>query len=209
MDKGTNFELHALIKFNMVPSPVSTYFITLDTVTRRPLQTFQERPPIIAPSYICMALVRNCLIGPQMMMRSMIYNAFPWWRDQSCDPLIGFTDLSNLEIVKVAIETRDGDVNERLKAKNAIFYIAFKGLATNIAFKGLATDGGLGEHDYGKHVVRKAIIKRSVHERTGNLSLLGDLDKEEEELNVMTWQEFHKQGLQNRKWMTCARKNKS
>lgn len=74
------------------------------------------------------------------------------------------TDLSNLEIVKVAIETSNGDVNERLKAKNAIFYIAFKGLATA---------GGLGEHEYGigKHVVRKAIIKRSVHECTGNLSL--------------------------------------
>ncbi|VVB03784.1 unnamed protein product [Arabis nemorensis] len=246
MDKGTNFDLHCLIKFNMVPSPVSTYYITLaarDTVTRRPMQTFQVRVDQnqLGPLDITCSVARikgettdNSPFIPMHGTRTVLPD---WPSDDDafndiqrfsfvegselrsaywirmylqlavCAKyriLIQETDLCNLEIVKVAIETSDGDVNERLKAKNAIFYIAFKGLATNIAFKASATDGVLG-----KHVVRKAIIKRSVDERTGNLSLLGELDKEEEELNAMTWQEFHKQGLQNRKRMTCARKNKS
>ncbi|KAG2300789.1 hypothetical protein Bca52824_037261 [Brassica carinata] len=46
MKQGTNFELHALIKFNMVSRGACSFLITLaagDTVTRGPMQIFQVR----------------------------------------------------------------------------------------------------------------------------------------------------------------------
>ncbi|KAG7592781.1 Protein MS5 [Arabidopsis thaliana x Arabidopsis arenosa] len=77
--------------------------------------------------------------------------------------------LSQLEIVKVAIETANEDVeppNERLKAKSAHVYITFKGLAEPRAPRRV--------FEIGEHVERQAIVRR-VMNHTGYLTLKGKL----------------------------------
>ncbi|EFH69572.1 hypothetical protein ARALYDRAFT_472658 [Arabidopsis lyrata subsp. lyrata] len=77
--------------------------------------------------------------------------------------------LSQLEIVKVAIETANEDVeppNERLKAKSAHVYITFKGLAEPRAPRRVFENG--------EHVERQAIVRR-VMDHTGYLTLKGKL----------------------------------
>ncbi|KAG7535461.1 Protein MS5 [Arabidopsis thaliana x Arabidopsis arenosa] len=69
------------------------------------------------------------------------------------------SDLSRLQIVKVAIEGIQG--NEKLQAVAANVYIMFKGLA-------MASIGELGEH-----VVRKVIVRRAFNEPAGCMTLLG------------------------------------
>ncbi|KAJ0237354.1 hypothetical protein HA466_0247670 [Hirschfeldia incana] len=78
--------------------------------------------------------------------------------------------LSKLKIVSVIIETRaDGSEpsKERLKAKSAHVYITFKGLAEPRAPR--------QRFDVGKHVERRAIVRRVICESTGAMSLLGKL----------------------------------
>ncbi|XP_010477702.1 PREDICTED: UPF0725 protein At1g23970-like isoform X1 [Camelina sativa] len=77
--------------------------------------------------------------------------------------------LSQLEIVKVAIETATGDVeppNERLKAKSVNVYIMFKGLAEPRAPQRV--------FEIGVDIERKAIVRR-VMDEDGYLSLVGKL----------------------------------
>ncbi|CAL9216102.1 unnamed protein product, partial [Arabidopsis halleri] len=77
--------------------------------------------------------------------------------------------LSKLEIVKVAVETDNEDVeppNERLKAKSVHVYITFKGLAEPRAPRRVFENG--------EHVERQAIGRR-VMDHTGNLTLEGKI----------------------------------
>lgn len=72
--------------------------------------------------------------------------------------------------MKVAIETSIDDavpLNERLKAKRANVYIMFKGLAEAQAPR--------RDFEIGEHVERKAIVRRVIDERTGDLTLFGEL----------------------------------
>ncbi|XP_010460854.1 PREDICTED: UPF0725 protein At1g23970 [Camelina sativa] len=78
--------------------------------------------------------------------------------------------MSQLEIVKVAIETANGDVEppiERLKAKSANVYITFKGLEEPRAPRRL--------FEVGVDLERKAIVRRVIDEHTGDLKLVGKL----------------------------------
>ncbi|XP_020869863.1 UPF0725 protein At3g19520-like [Arabidopsis lyrata subsp. lyrata] len=80
------------------------------------------------------------------------------------DRWISDSSLSQLQIVRVAIETIGGVVeppNERLLAKSANVYITFKGLS-------YARVGEIGEH-----VERKIIVRRVLDELTGYLTLQG------------------------------------
>ncbi|CAH2033747.1 unnamed protein product [Thlaspi arvense] len=75
--------------------------------------------------------------------------------------------MSKLEILKVAIETSIEDVepsNESLNAKSANVYIIYKGLSELRVFE-LA-------FEIGEHIERKAIVRRVIHEDTGNLTLV-------------------------------------
>ncbi|KAG7655352.1 Protein MS5 [Arabidopsis suecica] len=77
--------------------------------------------------------------------------------------------LSQLEIVKVAIETATKDEepsNERLKAYRAHFYITFKGLAEPRAPRQV--------FEIGEHLERQAIVRRVMGHR-GDLTLKGKL----------------------------------
>lgn len=70
----------------------------------------------------------------------------------------------------MAIETAIEDVeppNERLKAKNAIVYIMFKGMAEPRAPQQV--------FEIGVHVERKAIVRRVMNEHSGCLTLVGKL----------------------------------
>ncbi|XP_024008728.1 UPF0725 protein At1g23970 [Eutrema salsugineum] len=78
--------------------------------------------------------------------------------------------LSQLEIVKVAIETAIEDVEspkERLNAKIAHVYIKFKGLAEPQVPRQV--------FEIGEHVERKAIVRRVISKHTGYLTLMGKL----------------------------------
>ncbi|KAL0760138.1 hypothetical protein Bca101_076288 [Brassica carinata] len=77
---------------------------------------------------------------------------------------------SSLQIVNVVIETSADDSEpskERLNAKSAHVYITFKGLAEPQAPR--------QSFKVGKHVERKAIVRRVICESTGEMSLLGKL----------------------------------
>ncbi|XP_023641275.1 UPF0725 protein At3g19520-like isoform X2 [Capsella rubella] len=84
-------------------------------------------------------------------------------------------DLSKLQILTVAIETKE-DVqppNARLKAKSAIVYITFKGLA----------EAEIGD-EIGEHVERKAIVRRVLDECSGYLTLRGGFSNGEKPLHT-------------------------
>ncbi|XP_010468289.1 PREDICTED: UPF0725 protein At3g19520-like [Camelina sativa] len=85
-------------------------------------------------------------------------------------------DLSKLQILKVAIETKEEDVqppNARLEAKCAILYITFRGLA----------EAPIGD-EVGEHVERKAIVRRVLDERSEYLTLRGGFSIGEKALNT-------------------------
>ncbi|CAA0382986.1 unnamed protein product [Arabidopsis thaliana] len=85
------------------------------------------------------------------------------------------SDLSKLQVLKVAIETKEEDVqppNRRLKSKSLHVYITFKGLAK----------APIGD-EIGEHVERKAIVRRVIDERSGHLTLLGGFSNAKNDLN--------------------------
>ncbi|KAJ0237357.1 UPF0725 protein [Hirschfeldia incana] len=76
--------------------------------------------------------------------------------------------LSQLEILEVAIETGDKDVeptNERLKAKSVNVYIKFKGMANVIT--------PMMIFESGEHVERKAVVRRVLDEHSGDMTISG------------------------------------
>ncbi|KAL0699938.1 hypothetical protein Bca4012_056060 [Brassica carinata] len=76
--------------------------------------------------------------------------------------------FSQLEILEVAIETGVEDVeppNERLKAKSVIVYIKFKGMA-NVLTPMMIFESG-------EHVERKAVVRRVLDVRSGDMTLSG------------------------------------
>ncbi|KAL9291980.1 UPF0725 protein [Arabidopsis thaliana] len=84
------------------------------------------------------------------------------------------SDLSKLQVLKVAIETKEEDVqppNGRLKSKSLHVYITFKGLAK----------APIGD-EIGEHVERKAIVRRVIDERSGHLTLLGGFSNAKNDL---------------------------
>ncbi|XP_010468290.1 PREDICTED: UPF0725 protein At3g19520-like [Camelina sativa] len=85
-------------------------------------------------------------------------------------------DLSKLHILKVAIESKEEDIqppNGRLQAKSVVVYITFKGLAK----------APIGD-EIGEHVERNAIVRRVLDERSGYLTLLGGFSIGEKALNT-------------------------
>lgn len=116
--------------------------------------------------------------GPELMSNDWI-KVYLELAVYTYDRFILEADLSKLEVVKVAIETSNGDVgppSERLNARKATVYITYKGLAIRGA---------------GEDVERKAIVRRALNESTRYLSLKGELCRREEDLdNTFTFSRF-------------------
>uniref|UniRef100_A0A1J3CIJ9 UPF0725 protein n=1 Tax=Noccaea caerulescens TaxID=107243 RepID=A0A1J3CIJ9_NOCCA len=201
MSKGTKFELHRVKKYNKSMGCLCSYYITLvawDPATRS-LINFQSG---VGQLDFGILSVRCFVARPQGVTESSPFDPLDFFRRPDGDQrfhwpsdfsdrnrfyILSDSELQNndwprlyvelaicetdrgiyldstlapLQILEVAIETADEDV-EPLQAKNATVYIKFKGLA-------YAVYGELGAH-----VERKIVVKRSINERSGYLTLVG------------------------------------
>ncbi|WZZ91859.1 hypothetical protein YC2023_120438 [Brassica napus] len=181
--EGTNFELDALIKFNMRSVGACSFLITLaarDTVAGRPMQIFQVRVDENRYGLLDATCTTARIKGEStdgFCLPQPVYG-FPGWPsdDGVFDASERFCSeyLSKLEIVKVVIETIYDE--PPLKAKSSVLYIVFKGLARS---------------GFGEQLERKAIIKSVFDEQTGSLSLMGDLCKSQDDVTFMSVEEMH------------------
>ncbi|CAA7036074.1 unnamed protein product [Microthlaspi erraticum] len=179
---GTSFQLAEMVKFNMTPNHVCSFYITLlahEAADNTSLKTFQVRADEEKYGQLNMTCSIARLKGevtthkpfmPHFHCGARVDGIFkgemPDWPsdDDAFNDEKRFyvveqrTDvMSKLEIVRVAIETGTEDVeppNERLKAKSA--------RALRRVF------------EIGKHVERKAIVRR-VMDDSGYLTLKGTL----------------------------------
>ncbi|CAN7050298.1 unnamed protein product, partial [Brassica rapa subsp. trilocularis] len=185
MLKGTNFQLDSLVKFNMLPNCVSSFYITLlahDPALDPLDKTFQVRVD---------EQNANCLDFTCSIARLKDEGELPDWpsddalKDEKRFYLLKESEwqtndwismylelrdvLSQLEILEVAIETGIEEMeppNERLEAKSANVYIKFKGMANVRYFRMI--------FEIGEHVERKAVvIRRVLDEDSGYMTLLG------------------------------------
>ncbi|CAF2161634.1 unnamed protein product [Brassica napus] len=206
MLKGTNFQLDSLVKFNMLPNCVSSFYISLlahDPALDPLEKTFQVR--VDEQNANCLdftcsiarlkdeVITKNPLIphfhGAAVAdgffkgelpdwpsddalndeKRFYLLKESEWQANDWISMYLELRDvLSQLEILEVAIETGIEEVeppNERLEAKSANVYIKFKGMANVRYFRMI--------FEIGKHVERKAVVRRVLDEDSGYMTLLG------------------------------------
>ncbi|WZZ22822.1 hypothetical protein YC2023_124209 [Brassica napus] len=209
---GTNFELDALIKFNMKSNGACSFLITLaarDTVAGRPMQIFQVRVDEnrygLLDATCTTARIRGettdgfCLPQP-------VYG-FPGWPsdDGVFDASERFcsVEISKLRsnpwirlYLELAVYTKDRRISDEDLSKLEIVKVVIettydepplkaKSSDLYIVFKGLARNG------LGEQLERKAIIKSVFDEQTGSLSLMGDLCKSQDDVTFMSVEEMH------------------
>ncbi|KAL0656596.1 hypothetical protein Bca4012_077180 [Brassica carinata] len=203
MNQGTNYQLSSLIKFNVTTgTAVCSYYLTLfahDPDVSSSDKTFQVRideKSFGRLDFTCSVarlkeeakgegdsakdpFIPHYHGGPEASVPFVEWEATDWIFTYlvlviySHDKLIVTRDRyyrSNLQIVNVVIETSADDSEssiERFKAKSAHVYITFTGLAEPQAPR--------QSFKVGKHVERKAIVRRVICEGTGEMSLLGKL----------------------------------
>nr|VDD20426.1 unnamed protein product [Brassica rapa] len=212
--KGTNFELDALIKFNMKSNGACSFLITLaarDTVAGRPMQIFQVRVDEnrygLLDATCTTARIRGettdgfCLPQP-------VYG-FPGWPsdDGVFDASERFcsVEISKLRsnpwirlYLELAVYTKDRRISDvsidlsKLEIVKVVIETTYdepplkaKSSDLYIVFKGLARNG------LGEQLERKAIIKSVFDEQTGSLSLMGELCKSQDDVTFMSVEEMH------------------
>ncbi|KAG5378986.1 hypothetical protein IGI04_026828 [Brassica rapa subsp. trilocularis] len=132
MLKGTNFQLDSLVKFNMLPNCVSSFYITLlahDPALDPLDKTFQWQ--MVSSKGELPDWPSDDALKDEK--RFYLLKESEWQTNDWISMYLELRDvLSQLEILEVAIETGIEEMeppNERLEAKSANVYIKFKGMA--------------------------------------------------------------------------------
>ncbi|RID42556.1 hypothetical protein BRARA_J02430 [Brassica rapa] len=210
--EGTNFELDALIKFNMRSVGACSFLITLaarDTVAGRPMQIFQVRVDENRFGRLDATCTTARIKGETtdgFCLPQPVYG-FPGWPsdDVVFDASERFcsVEISKLRsnpwirlYLELAVYTKDRRISDEDLSKLEIVKVVIettydepplkaKSSDLYIVFKGLARNG------LGEQLERKAIIKSVFDEQTGSLSLMGDLCKSQDDVTFMSVEEMH------------------
>ncbi|CAF1788736.1 BnaCnng67390D [Brassica napus] len=212
--EGTNFELDALIKFNMRSVGACSFLITLaarDTVAGRPMQIFQVRVDENRYGLLDATCTTARIKGEStdgFCLPQPVYG-FPGWPsdDGVFDASERFcsVEISKLRsnpwirlYLELTVYTKDRRISDasiylsKLEIVKVVIETIYdepplkaKSSVLYIVFKGLARSG------FGEQLERKAIIKSVFDEQTGSLSLMGDLCKSQDDVTFMSVEEMH------------------